>query len=145
MLEDSKARQFLFDLWEKIQNEEKLNAVEKLVSRIIEMHPEVHSVLSQPEVFAEHEFDIDEPDPFSHLGLHAYVMEMVSNDSPRGMRSIYDQRVNQTGDKHEAQHDLMLAVFDWLIASSEDEFSEQDEEKFLADLRAEFDLPIAGT
>ena len=142
MTTETNERQFLFDVWNKIQNKEKLNATEKMISKIIEMHPEVDSVLSNPEVFADHQFDIDEPDPFSHLGLHAIVMEMVNSDSPSGLRSIYDQRVNQRGDKHEAQHDLMLAVFDWLVVNAEDEMNEQQEGRFIAQLREQFSQPV---
>ncbi len=136
MADEINDRQFLFDTWTKVQNREKLNAVERLMKKIIEMHPQMHSVLANPEAYATHEFDPNETDPFSHLGLHAIVMEMVSNDSPPGFRALYDQRVSQTGDKHEVQHELMLAVFDWLVDHGETETN--DETGFLDKLKKQF-------
>ncbi len=133
-------RQFLFEVWRKIQNQQRLNSMEKMVSRIINMHPESHTMLSQPEAFANHEFSHDEPDHFAHLGLHAIVMEMVREDSPRGIRSIYDQRVNQTKNKHESQHELMIAVFDWMVTRPENEMKQDEDEMFVASLRDQFDL-----
>ena len=131
-------RQFLFELWKKAQNNQALSSAEKSIFKIIEMHPEIHSVLSNPEVFSDHEFKVDEPDPFVHIELHAIVLDMINQDAPAGIRSIYDRRVNQTGDKHETQHDLMLAVFEWLAVDSFNKTAQKDEEKFLSDLRAQF-------
>lgn len=134
-------RQFLFDLWEKTQNNQELTSAEKSIFKIIEMHPETHSVLSNPEVFSDHEFKIDEPDPFVHIELHSVVLDMINQDSPAGIRSVYDRRVNQTGDKHETQHDLMLAVFEWLAVDSFNETAQRDEEQFLSSLQQQFELP----
>ena len=135
---DPNERQFLFEVWNKIQANEKLDTTEKLMQKTFEMHPELHSILSNPEDFANHEYNIDEPDPFSHLALHAIVLEMISADTPNGLRSIYDQHVNQTGDKHAAQHDIMLAVFDWLVLASDDE-KEPDGAHLLTLLRKNLD------
>ena len=136
-------RQFLFDTWQKIQNKDKLNSIEKLMRKLFKMHPEFHPVLANANKYRDHEFDFNETDPFSHLGLHAIVMEMINSDSPSGLRALYDQRVNQTGNKHESQHDLMLAVFDWLVVGSTSESNAQDEAQFVDDLRIQFDLPKA--
>lgn len=133
-------RQFLFELWEKAQNNQELTSTEKSILKIIEMHPEVHSVLSNPEVFSDHEFDIDEPDPFVHIELHSVVLDMIHQDSPSGIRSIYDKRVNQTGDKHATQHELMLAVFEWLAVDSFNETEQRNEQQFLSDLKDEFNF-----
>lgn len=130
MSADTEQRTFLFDLWEKIINNQDLSSMEKQVERIIDMHPETHSVLSNRDIFENHEFDTSEPDPFAHIGLHSIIVEMISNDTPNGIRSIYDRWVSQTGDKHTVQHEIMSAVFDVLIASN-DEDTEFDEDSQL--------------
>ncbi len=130
MLADSEQRTFLFDLWEKIQGKDSLSSMEKQIEKIINMHPETHSVLSNRETFEAHEFDAEEPDPFAHIGLHSIVVEMISNDLPSGIRSIYDRWVTQTGDKHEVQHEIMSALFEVLIEST-DETLELDENTML--------------
>ncbi len=136
MLADSEQRAFLFDLWEKIQAKNPLSPMEKQIERIIDMHPETHSVLSNRNTFEPHEFNTDEPDPFAHIGLHSVVVEMISNDSPSGIRSIYDRWVTQTGDKHEVQHEIMSALFEVLIEST-DETVELDEDARLMALLTE--------
>ncbi len=138
---ESSERQIFFDIYKKMQNHEKLDAIEKMISKIILLHPEVHAVLANPEVFATREFANDEPDPFSHLALHAVVMEMISSDTPSGFRAIYDKRVYQTSDKHAALHDLMLAVFDWWMAGDDRELQANDEAEFLNQLRVRFEIP----
>ncbi len=136
MLADSEQRAFLFDLWEKIQGDNPLSSMEKQIERIIDMHPETHSVLSNRETFENHEFDADEPDPFAHIGLHSIVVEMISNNSPSGIRSIYDRWVTRTGDKHEVQHEMMSALFEVLIESTDEEL-ELDEDARLMTLLSE--------
>ncbi len=131
-------RNVLFDIWKKMQRKQKMDGFEKLVSKVIAMHPQSHGLLSQPEVFADREFSHKEMDVFAHLGLHAVVMEMINSDSPSGFRSIYDQRVNQTKDRHRAQHDLMEALFGWWIAHSENEAEAPDTDEFMAELRDRF-------
>lgn len=132
MLADSEQRAFLFNLWEKIQGEDPLSPLEKQIERIIDMHPETHSVLSNRETFEAHEFDADEPDPFAHIGLHSVVVEMISNDSPRGIRSVYDRRVTQTDNKHEVQHEIMSALFEILIESTDREPEFDEHAKLMA-------------
>ncbi|MDE0310164.1 MAG: DUF1841 family protein [Acidiferrobacterales bacterium] len=122
---DPEQRTFLFDLWEKIENNHSLSSMEKQVKKVIYMHPETHSVFSNRQIFTTHEFDADEPDPFAHIGLHSIVVEMISDDSPSGIRSVYDRWVALTGDKHEVQHEMMSALFSVLIEST-DEISDSD-------------------
>lgn len=138
---DGDKRQVFFNTFEKMKNQAKLDSFEKMISKIIRLHPETHSVLANPEVYANHEFEINEPDPFSHLALHAVVLEMINSDTPRGLRTIYDQRVRQTGDKHASQHDLMTAVFDWWMVAGNDEQQQYNEADFLNRIRTQFEIP----
>lgn len=132
MSADTEQRTFLFDLWEKLVNSQELSPMEKQVERIIGMHPEAHSVLSNRDIFENHEFGTDEPDPFAHIGLHSIIVEMISNDSPSGIRTIYDRWVSKTGDKHSVQHEIMSAVFDVLIASNDDDAEFDQDSRLLA-------------
>ena len=138
MPDDSEQRQFFFDVWEKSQKNQKLNGIEKQVQKIIEMHPEVHSVLSHPEIFSTHEFDQNEPDPFAHLGLHSIVIEMIGDDSPQGIRSIYDQWIAHTDNKHHVQHQLMSTVFDWLIESARNDIDSTERIELLNKIENQF-------
>ena len=138
MPDDSEQRQFFFDVWEKSQKNQKLNAIEKQVKKIIEMHPEVHSVLSHPEIFSKHEFDRNEPDPFAHMGLHSIVIEMISEDSPQGIRSIYDRLIARIDNKHQVQHQLMSTVFDWLVESARNDPDSTDKIDLLSKIENQF-------
>ncbi len=139
---DSVQRSFLFDLWERIHSQDNLSTMEKQVKKIIEMHPETHSVFSNRETFESHEFGLDEPDPFAHIGLHSIIVEMISNDEPRGIRSCYDKWVSEVGDKHQVQHEFMLTVMDAFIAGAED--SDKDvHQQVLAELEEKYALMLA--
>ncbi len=138
MAVDTREREFLFEVWNKMQTNKKLDATEKLAQKAIEMHPELHEMFENPDKYADYEYDINEPDPFSHLALHAIVLDMVAADSPPGLRSIYDQHINQSSNKHVVQHALMLAVFDWLVLTSE-EGNEPDGAQLLPLVKKTFD------
>ena len=138
MTDEFDRRQYFFDVWNKSQNEEKLNQVEKQVQKMIEMHPEYHGVLSNPAEYADREFTTAEPDPFAHLGLHSIVVEMIASDHPPGIRSIYDRCVSEIGDKHEVQHEFMEVIFDWMIEMADDDSAELGDDELLERFKERF-------
>lgn len=131
MLEENDQRNVIFDVIEKSVTNEKLNTVEKQISKIIDMHPDYFGVLSNRDQFQNHEFKPGESDPFSHIALHSIVIEMISKNEPDGLRPLYDRLVNELQNKHEAQHQLMNAVFDWMIESAQNEFQNLDNERLM--------------
>ena len=136
---DSEQRAFIYDLWEKIQNDSPMSPLEKQISKVIEMHPESHPMLDSRNKYETHEFKINEVDPFAHIGLHSIIVEMISSDSPAGIRPLYDRWVSIVGDKHEVQHEFMVMYFDELIASM-DQDRDFDSEALLRAMTEELDM-----
>ena len=93
-----------------------------------------HDFLSNP---GQTEILEDDPtafDPNLHLALHAILAEMVREDSPPGIRKIYDQLIHLEPDKHEVQHKIMSLYFDWLVESVRDDGTDSNLENFLKEV-----------
>lgn len=116
MNEDTNERRAIFEAWKKHQSQERLDALQKQIVKAISMHPEFAAIVENPDKYERHSFRSDETDPFAHIALHSIIREMISTDSPRGIREVYDISVSERGDKHEVQHRFMEAYFSWIVA-----------------------------
>lgn len=103
------ARQFLFDAWEKFQQQAPLTDLEKIAVGVIEMHPEYHAILDDPERNMEQQYfpEMGETNPFLHLNLHLSVIEQVKINQPIGIQPSYDTLLSHYKDPHLAQHELL--------------------------------------
>ena len=102
-------RQFFFDTWAKLHRQQELSALEKMAVDIMQMHPEYHHVLNEPEGYREQSYfpEMGETNPFLHMSLHLSVMEQVSINQPPGINAAYHTLWRKHGDVAEAQHILM--------------------------------------
>lgn len=100
-------RQFFFDVWAKFKQQAPLSALEKIALEVIQMHPEYHAVLDNPEHYLHQAYfpEMDETNPFLHLSLHVSVMEQLSINQPIGICAIY-AKLQQQHDLHSSQHVL---------------------------------------
>ena len=103
------ARQFLFDAWAKFKLNSILTDLEKIAVEVMQMHPEYHAVLNEPEHYLQQQYfpEMGETNPFLHLSLHLSVIEQVSINQPIGIAKIYGTLCQKYNDKHLAQHDLL--------------------------------------
>jgi len=109
---NSERLEIWFEVWKKLRNGEKLNRAEKHLKKIIDMHPQFHKTLNDRKSYDSMPA---KDDPFTHLGFHSIVMDMIINNDPQGIRSVYDKAVNRKKDKHAVQHQVMRATFDWMV------------------------------
>lgn len=102
-------RQFFFDTWRKFKQGKILSDIESITLQVIKMHPEYHSVLDAPERYLEQAYfpEMGETNPFLHMSLHLSVLEQIGINQPPGIQPVYQTLINQYGDQHAAQHDLM--------------------------------------
>ena len=128
MNEDINERRAIFEAWKKHNNREKLDALQKQIVKAISMHPEFSAIVENPDKYERYSFKPDETDPFAHIALHSIIREMISTDSPQGIREIYDISVSERGDKHEVQHRFMEAYFSWIVAQELQQESNDDQE-----------------
>jgi len=102
-------RQVFFQVWEKQQSGQILDAMETILANIIKMHPEYHSLLSEKEQNLEKDYhpDMGETNPFLHLSMHIAIHEQLSIDQPAGIQAAYQKLQHKLKDAHEVEHIIM--------------------------------------
>jgi hypothetical protein len=103
------ARQFLFDAWQKFQQQVVLTDLEKIAVEVMQMHPEYHAILAAPERYMNEQYfpEMGTTNPFLHLSLHLSVIEQISINQPIGIAKIYAQLRQLHNDSHLAQHEIV--------------------------------------
>ncbi|MGH8370776.1 MAG: DUF1841 family protein [Gammaproteobacteria bacterium] len=130
-------RQIFFDVWQKLQQDASLTALESIVAEVIRLHPEYHSLLEHPDQALDRDWRPEggETNPFLHMGMHIAIREQLSIDRPAGIKAAYAALLTSTGDPHAAEHVMLesLAEALWL---AQRESRLPDEQAYLADLKA---------
>jgi hypothetical protein len=108
-------RRSYVDAWRKYLARSPLTPLESLITDVIALHPEYHSVVSDPASVLGHESvaGIPRENAFLHMGLHIAVREQIAIDRPPGIRELR-QRLAARGDTHGADHALMEALAETL-------------------------------
>ncbi len=87
-----------------------LTPLETMAADIIEMHPEYHEVLLDPDSKqADYTVEQGQTNPFLHLSMHLAINEQVSIDHPPGIKQAFEQISKRIGE-HEAVHVIMEAL-----------------------------------
>jgi len=102
-------RMVFFQVWEKQQTGQTLDAMETILANIIKMHPEYHALLSKQDQNLEKDYhpDMGETNPFLHLSMHIAIHEQLSIDQPAGIQDAYQQLQLKLKDAHEVEHIIM--------------------------------------
>ncbi|MBI5429103.1 MAG: DUF1841 family protein [Nitrosomonadales bacterium] len=103
------ARLFLFESWRKRRANELLTPLEALLAQLIEMHPEYHAILEDPDRYQHRDYQPEqgEANPFLHLMMHLTIEEQVSIDQPPGIRAHFTRLTHKFQSEHDAQHRIM--------------------------------------
>lgn len=113
----SDVRNFFFDTFAKASQQQGLSDLEKMAYSVIMEHPEYHPVLRDREKYLNYNWlpDAGETNPFLHLSMHMSIWEQLSIDQPIGVKALYLEICEHTGDEHEAQHQVLdcLAEMVW--------------------------------
>lgn len=109
-------REVFFRTWEKLTLEQPLEGIELLISKVIQAHPEYHSLLANRDTSADRDYlpESGETNPFLHMGMHIAIEEQLSIDQPRGIREQYEQLMLRLADPHEVQHLVMECLGEML-------------------------------
>ena len=102
-------RRFFCSVWAKHGSGQLLTPLEDIALRWIELHPEYHALLEDPERALAEEFTVERgtTNPFLHLSMHLALAEQSSIDQPPGVRAALERLAVQTGDAHAAAHEAM--------------------------------------
>ena len=110
-------RQYYIDVWQKAQNKQPLEPLEKIIAEVIGQHPEYQNILSASDTALGKEYlpEMGESNPFMHMGMHIAIHEQLGSNRPVGIRELYQQITTRYGDAHEAEHQMMecLAEMMW--------------------------------
>ncbi len=129
-------RQYYIDVWNKAQNSQPLEPLEKLIVDTISQHPEYQSVLVDSDTALGREYlpEMGATNPFMHMGMHIAIHEQLGTNRPAGIREIYGKVIKQCGDPHKAEHQMMecLAEMMWQAQRSG---TAPDEKEYLRKLK----------
>ena len=124
-------RQFFFDCWQLKETGQALDAMQKVVTAIIEFHPEYQPLLKNKDA-VDKDFSVEqgETNPFLHMGMHIALHEQLSTDRPAGIKDIYQKLCQQQGDGHDAEH-LMMDCLGEALWQAQCDQSAPDETAYL--------------
>lgn len=105
MTERDQMRKTFYDAWRKHRENLFVEPLEAMIIEIILLHPEYHHIFDSPEAVPAVEFK--ETNPFLHISLHLAIREQISTDSPKGIKSIYDNLCKKLHEKHVAEHQML--------------------------------------
>ena len=99
-------RQMFFKAWEKHKNQQILEPLESLVVSIIQLHPEYHAVIENPEASQDKDYfpEMGDTNPFLHMGLHIAIREQLSINQPPGIKEQYNRLLSKHQDEHAVEH-----------------------------------------
>lgn len=101
-------RRFFQLSWQKRQQGEQLEPLEKMVSDIVAQHPEYHADIENQDTL-DRDFAVEQgaPNPYLHMGMHISLAEQLSTNRPGGIRDLHQKLSQQLGDSHQAEHQMM--------------------------------------
>lgn len=113
------ARQFFIDTWAKFQRQHPLSPLEAKAAAILNLHPEYHRVVQNPESFLATDWQPESGDvnPFLHLGFHLAIQEQLDINQPIGICAIHAQLAAKHDDEHAAKHDMLECLGETLWQS----------------------------
>jgi hypothetical protein len=109
-------RRSYVDAWRKYLARSPLTPLESLITAVIALHPEYHSVVADSASALAHESAAgsSRENSFLHMGLHIAVREQIAIDRPPGIRELHHRLAAQLGEAHGAEHALMEALAETL-------------------------------
>ena len=110
--EREEMRKVFFEAWRKHGLQLPVEPLEGQLIDIMLLHPEYHSLLTQPENFQAEDFP--EANPFLHMSLHLAIREQVGTNRPLGIKEIHHKLTHKFQDLHAEEHHMMDCLADVL-------------------------------
>ena len=105
MSEQDQTRAFILKVWHKMQDNQQMQGLEKIIANVILIHPEYTEILNTKNILTE--IFSPEQNPFYHMGMHIALEEQLMSDRPTGMTHIYAQLTEKYSDHHHLQHAIL--------------------------------------
>lgn len=129
-------RQMFFTSWKKHQDKQIMEPLEAVVAKIIELHPEYHSLLANQEaVDKDYTPEMGETNPFLHMAMHISIQEQLSTKRPFGIEQIHQSMLNKIKDPHETEH-VMMECLGKMLWEAQSQNRAPDENDYLICLKS---------
>ena len=127
-------RRMYTDAWRKRCDGMPLSPLVTQIADVIDLHPEYHDAMLSAGLDRDYTPEEGKTNPFLHMGLHLGIREQVATNRPAGIAAIFNRLVEQLGDPHAAEHQMIdcLAESLWEAQSRN---GAPDEQHYLERLR----------
>ena len=124
-------RKVFFDSWKAHRENTSMDAMQKIIANIIDLHPEYHALLEQEaNLDKDYTPEQGQTNPFLHMSMHIALHEQISTDRPAGIKSTYQLLIKKYGAAHDAEHAMMECLGESLWQAQRDQ-TMPDEQKYL--------------
>lgn len=120
----SRFRQAFCDVYTKLTTKAFLDPLELQLAKVIELHPEYHSLLADPDSALDKDFPAEagKTNPFMHMSVHLAIREQVATDRPAGIQLIHRKLTDKLGES-EAEHRMIDCLTPLLWAAQHQQTS----------------------
>ncbi len=112
--DQSTLRALYINTWQKSKTQALLTPLESQIAQVISEHPEYHMRLKPEHLNAQYFPELQQTNPFLHMGLHLALREQVATDRPAGIHAIFKTLLGKTQDPLQAEHQMMDALIEAL-------------------------------
>lgn len=124
-------RKMFFTAWDKHKNKKIMEPLESVVAKIIELHPEYHNLLDNPETLdKDYTPEMGETNPFLHMAMHISIQEQLSTKRPTGIEQLHKAILIKNKDPHETEH-LMMECLGKMLWEAQSQNRAPDENDYL--------------
>ena len=128
-------RQMFFTAWKKHLNKQLMEPLEAVVAKIIELHPEYHALLEEPETLdKDYTPEMGQTNPFLHMAMHISIQEQLSTKRPMGIEQLHQSMLKKVKDPHETEH-LMMECLGKMLWEAQSQNRAPDENDYLVCLK----------
>ena len=129
-------RQMFFTSWKKHQDKQIMEPLEAVVAKIIELHPEYHTLFGdQDTIDKDYTPEMGETNPFLHMAMHISIQEQLSTKRPFGIEQIHQSMLNKIKDPHETEH-VMMECLGKMLWEAQSQNRAPDENDYLVCLKS---------
>ncbi len=109
-------RAVFFRAWQRHQQGQPIEGIERLVVDVALRHPEYHALLADPNGYRDRDYlpEMGETNPFLHMAMHISIEEQLALDQPAGVRAHYQRLLKRLPDEHAVQHQMMECLGEML-------------------------------
>ena len=132
-------RRAYYDAWIKFTQKQPMTMLEQQISKVINEHPEYHSLIENIE--RDYSPEEGQSNPFLHMGMHLALREQVATNRPAGIHQCHATLSLKLGSSLDAEHQMMECLGQALWEAQQ-QGTPPDEAKYLNCLKKISDINI---